>query len=227
MVRIVVSIIVAAMLSGCGPTWYKPGATDIDLRIDKVRCEQEALAKIGKNEVTIVISPGYNTQPTMSCSGGASAIPGQVMMSCSGDQGKYVPPATVTIDTVEGMRDSYVSACLQNNGWYQKRGDEDVDLTRPRNDRVNSPSAQPSPAPVQRIAGTANGHITETYSWGGSFEGEFINGVRNGHGVYTYADGSKFEGEWRDGKRNGHAVETDKYGNRQEAEYLNGMLLSR
>ncbi len=117
MVRIVVSIMVGMLLSGCGPKWFKPGATDIDLRMDQVRCEQEALSKLGKDEVTIETRPGYTTPSTMSCSGGASGIPGQVQMNCSGDQGKYVPPATVTFDTVSGMRAEYVRSCLQRAGW--------------------------------------------------------------------------------------------------------------
>ena len=121
MVRIAFAIVLTILLAGCGPQWIKPGATDIEARVDQVRCEQEALAKIGKDEVTIETRPGYNIPATMRCNGGAGFIPGQLQMNCSGDPGKYVPPETVTIDTASGMRNRYIRECMYSNGWQTKR----------------------------------------------------------------------------------------------------------
>jgi hypothetical protein len=71
------------------------------------------------------------------------------------------------------------------------------------------------------VDGELHGQGSIAWTYGGRYEGSFINGTRTGYGVYHCVDGSKCMGQWVDGMMNGEGVCQYIDGTRYEGTFKN------
>lgn len=101
----------AVVLAGCAPRWTKPGATDADFRIARMRCESVGYERVPPQLQWMQLSAGYVTPGHRRCwrSHGRKR--------CDYAPGYYVPPRFGHVDLGAPARDRVVGACLIDDGW--------------------------------------------------------------------------------------------------------------
>lgn len=108
----VISLILVALFGGCAQKlWYKQGAGQSALQIEKGDCLASAYSKVPAALATATIGSGYITPSYTTCSGyGFSA-------SCVTTGGQYVPPTTIPYDANAGTRNQVFKGCMYSKGW--------------------------------------------------------------------------------------------------------------
>jgi hypothetical protein len=98
--------------------WVKSGASSADFQIAKGRCLSCAYSRVPAAPTSAVIDGGYTSPIVTNCTGyGYSA-------SCVSSGGNYTPPAFITYDANNGVRNNVFSGCMYAGGWsLQKAGD--------------------------------------------------------------------------------------------------------
>lgn len=99
-------------LGGC-THWEKPGGTQQEFNVTQGACNAESFRLYPQAPQEIVIVAGYQTNAITDCNMYGQSI------SCTTIPGRYVPPATMTVDSNQTSRNIYLSNCLIANGWKE------------------------------------------------------------------------------------------------------------
>ena len=113
----------AAVLSGCSPDFYKPGASDRDLDADKTACNLQA-RESAPPAMTVgtfgaPFGSGYNNLANATCFG-----PGFGAVTCNpiGPAGSSsLPPPPLPIDANGGKRNAFFESCMADRGWSHQK----------------------------------------------------------------------------------------------------------
>ncbi|HLI20338.1 MAG TPA: hypothetical protein VKV32_04425 [Stellaceae bacterium] len=116
--RVIALVGLIAVLAGCSPNYYKPGATAQDLDKDKAACNAQALREAPPAMSAAPFAPSYNNLANANCYGPGF---GAVMCNTLNPAGSAVPPATPPIDSNGGKRAALFEACMSERGWSRDK----------------------------------------------------------------------------------------------------------
>jgi hypothetical protein len=101
--------------AGCAMEWSKPGATEQELNVDKLSCEQEAMKQY---PVQSPPTPHYRPPPASKLD--TSCVQQSGFNNCD-NTGAGAPPSGAPTDVNDFNRASAVKACLTAKGYKYKR----------------------------------------------------------------------------------------------------------
>jgi hypothetical protein len=100
-----------AMLGGCAQRWEKPGASEADFKIARMRCDAAGHRDLPPDLRWMQISAGYFSPGYRQC------WKSRGRRQCSYSPGYYVPPRFGHVDLNVGARDRFMTTCLLDDGW--------------------------------------------------------------------------------------------------------------
>ncbi len=118
--RVVATLGLIVVLSGCAADYYKPGASDRDLDNDKTACNVQAVRDAPPNMTSGPFGIGTNNVANANCFGGFGAV---TCNPLNPGGGGYVPPPSIPTDINAGKRNALFESCMAGRGWsHQKPG---------------------------------------------------------------------------------------------------------
>lgn len=110
-----------ALLAGCAPGYYKPGATAQDLASDKSACNAQALQDAPLAMTSGPFGVGPNNPANASCYGGGfGAVTCNPLSPVSGGY-VPIPQPSLPTDANAGKRNALFDACMTSRGWSHEK----------------------------------------------------------------------------------------------------------
>ena len=118
--RVVATLGLIAVLSGCAADYYKPGASDRDLANDRAACNAQAVqdAPPKMTSAPFGSGSGYNNAANANCFGGFGAV---TCNPLNPGGGGYVPPPSFPTDINGGKRNALFESCMVDRGWLRQK----------------------------------------------------------------------------------------------------------
>jgi hypothetical protein len=101
----------ALALAGCAQRWAKPGASDGDFRVARMRCETIGYQRLPPDLHWTQLTAGHVTPGQRHC------WKSHGQRRCSYSPGHYVPPRFGHVDRNDPLRERLLSGCLLDDGW--------------------------------------------------------------------------------------------------------------
>lgn len=102
--------------AGCSMEWAKPGATEQEINVDKLSCEQDAL-----KTYPVQSSPTPHYRPPPSSKLDTSCVQQSGFNNCDNSGAAGAPSSAPPTDVNEFNRGAAVKACLTSKGYTYKR----------------------------------------------------------------------------------------------------------
>lgn len=107
----VLLLLVVLLLGGCAQRWAKPGASEADFKLARMRCDAAGYQRLPPDLRWMQVSAGYFSPGYRNC------WKSRGQRQCSYSPGHYVPPSFGHVDLNAGARSRFMNACLIEDGW--------------------------------------------------------------------------------------------------------------